>query len=277
MGRRKMTSQENTSRRLVIVTGDKGGVGKSTFARGLLQAWIDEQQDFVAFDADVSNPQIKRFYSTECTIEPLNIFKRGQTDIFLQGLGKYIFTPDKSIEDGETGKVVFSSKSLFLLELPPQSSNILKDFVQDMDLFETIKNIYQMRVTMVVVISRTLDSVNQFVNLYSYCQNNVDYIVVKNNFFGEVNEFSRYNNSEIIQKIKSDSAKKQYIHEICMPDLIEHAYDYLDQQSYSFAKGIQQNDLIAVKGRVTAWLRKFKDSIKPVRHLLGLPNSDAAK
>ncbi|GAX38825.1 nucleotide-binding protein [Nodularia sp. NIES-3585] len=273
MARKKMTAQENSSRRLVIVTGDKGGVGKSTFARGLLQAWIDEQQDFVAFDADVSNPQIKRFYSTECTIEPVNIFKRGQTDIFLQELGKYIFPPD-SIEDG---KELVSPKSLFLLELPPQSSNILKDFVNDMDLFETIKNIYQMRVTMVVVISRTLDSVNQFVNLYSYCQNNVDYIVVKNNFFGEEHEFNRYNNSQVIQDIKANPENQKYIHEIGMPDLIEHAYDYLDRESYSFAKGIQQNDLIAVKGRVTAWLRNFKESIKPVRHLLGLPNSDAAK
>lgn len=92
MARKKMTSQENLSRRLVIVTGDKGGVGKSTFARGLLQAWIDAKQDFVAFDADISNPQIKRFYEKECTIEPLNIFKRGQTDIFLQGLGNISFT-----------------------------------------------------------------------------------------------------------------------------------------------------------------------------------------
>lgn len=275
MARKKMTSQENLSRRLVIVTGDKGGVGKSTFARGLLQAWIDAKQDFVAFDADISNPQIKRFYEKECTIEPLNIFKRGQTDIFLQGLGKYIFHPDKSIEDGEPGKAVFSEKSLFLLELPPQSSNILKDFVQDMDLFETIKNIYQMRVTMVVVISRTLDSVNQFVNLYSYCQNNADYIVVKNNFFGEEHEFNRYNNSQVIQDIKANPENQKYIHEIGMPDLIEHAYDYLDQQSYSFAKGIQQNNLIAVRGRVTAWVRNFKEEIKPVRHLLGLPNSDA--
>lgn len=268
MGRRKMTLQDNLSRRLVIITGDKGGVGKSTFARGLLQAWIDEQQDFVAFDADVSNPQIKRFYSTECTIEPVNIFKRGQTDIFLQKLGNFIFPPNPV----EEGKELISPKSLFLLELPPQSSNILKDFVIDMELFETIKNIYQMRVTMVVVISRTLDSVNQFVNLYSYCQNNVDYVVVKNNFFGENDEFNRYNNSQVIKDIKANSENQKYIHEIGMPDLIEHAYDYLDQQSYSFAKGIQQNDLIAVKGRVTAWLRNFKEGIKPVRHLLGLPN-----
>ncbi|MBE9052766.1 hypothetical protein IQ243_20525 [Nostocales cyanobacterium LEGE 11386] len=266
-----MTTQN--SRRLVIVTGDKGGVGKSTFARGLLQCYIDEQQDFLAFDADTSNPQINRFYGSECTIEPVNIFKRGQTDLFLQGLRKHIF-PTVNNEEGER---LISPKSLFLLELPPQSSNILKDLVKEMYLFDTVKNSYDMRVTMVVVISRTLDSVNQFVNLYDYCQNNVDYIVVKNRFFGEEDEFHRYDNSQAIKTIKADAENSKYIREISMPDLIEHAYDYLDANSYSFAKGMEQDELIAVKGRVTAWMGNFKDSIKPVRHLLGLPNLDGSK
>ncbi|MEJ1937779.1 hypothetical protein WDZ92_46905, partial [Nostoc sp. NIES-2111] len=37
-------------RRLVIVTGDKGGVGKSTFARGLAQTYIDNAVKFVGLD-----------------------------------------------------------------------------------------------------------------------------------------------------------------------------------------------------------------------------------
>lgn len=268
-----MTIQEKTySRRLVIVTGDKGGVGKSTFARGLLQVYLDEKKEFIAFDADTSNPQIKRFYGDECKIEPLNIFKKGEIDThFMEKLGKYIEPPEKieNNEGGEKVEEVFIPKSLFLLELPPQSSNILKDFLKRMKFLETIKDAYDMRVTMVVVISRTIDSVNQFVDLYNSCGNHVDYVVVKNHFFGEETDFRRYNNSPALKEIKNDAEKSKYIWETSMPDLIEHAYDYLDENSLTFAKGIEQNKRIAVKGRVGAWMDEFKESIDPVKHLLG--------
>ncbi|WP_414544997.1 hypothetical protein [Nostoc sp. CCY0012] len=263
------TPEQICSRRLVIVTGDKGGVGKSTFARGLLQVYLDEKKDFIAFDADMSNPQIRRFYGSECTIEPLNIFKRGEIDTnFMEQLGKYIEPPEK--EDKEGGEIEFIPKPLFLLELPPQSSNILKDFLKRMKFLETIKNAYDMRVTMVVVISRTIDSVNQFVDLYNSYENHVDYVVVKNYFFGEEGDFRRYNNSPALKEIKNDAKKSKYIREISMPDLIEHAYDYLDENSLTFAQGIEQNKRIAVKGRVGAWMDEFNESIKSVKHLLGV-------
>lgn len=40
------------SNRLVIVTGDKGGVGKSTFARGLVQTYLDKNKTFIGFDLE---------------------------------------------------------------------------------------------------------------------------------------------------------------------------------------------------------------------------------
>ncbi|WP_375511928.1 hypothetical protein [uncultured Nostoc sp.] len=54
--------EQITKKRLVIVTGDKGGVGKSTFARGLVQTYLDKGQRFIGFDADSSNSQLLRFY-----------------------------------------------------------------------------------------------------------------------------------------------------------------------------------------------------------------------
>lgn len=279
MGRRKMTDNvalndvnkeikdSSESRRLIIVTGDKGGVGKSTFARALIQTYIDNKKDFLGFDADLSNPQIKRFYGEECDISPLNIFKSGTIDIFVQNLRSFIYLDSKQ-EGGEK----LPGKSLFLLELPPQSSNILRDFVSEMDLFNIVKESYNMRVTLVVVINRTIDSVNQLVGLHEYCKEQGDYIVVKNNFFGESEDFHRYNNSSLIKEIKEKQKKEnnQYFYEICMPELIEHAYDYVDANSCTFSQAIAQDEMIAVKGRVTAWLRNFKQSIEPVKGLLGL-------
>ncbi|MCC5612004.1 hypothetical protein LC612_36055 [Nostoc sp. CHAB 5834] len=253
------------SHRLVIVTGDKGGVGKSTFARGLVQTYLDAQQRFIGFDADSSNSQLLRFYGQYCHIEPLDIFRSGKIDQFFDRLKKMI-NPDAD----EYGDIP-PPESLFLLELPPQSRRILQNFIQSMNFLETAEKDYDIRVTMVIVISRVMDSINQLIDLHNFCGNQADYVVVKNLFFGESDEFTRYEKSPEVKAIKEKlkSENTPFI-EITMPELISHAYDYLDENSITFKQGMAQKDLPSVKGRVTSWLRTFKEEIKSVKVLLGL-------
>ncbi|WP_176727016.1 hypothetical protein [Nostoc sp. KVJ20] len=259
--------EQITKNRLVIVTGDKGGVGKSTFARGLVQTYLDKGQRFIGFDADSSNSQLLRFYGRHCHIEPLDIFKTGNIDQFFDEM-KTKANP-KLGGDGE----IIQPESLFLLELPPQSRRILRKFVEEMTFLETAEKHYNIRVTMVVVISRVIDSINQLIDLHSFCGNQVDYIVVKNLFFGEPDEFTRYKNSPEVEKIKEQlKSQKSPFADIKMPELIERSYDYLDENSMTFRQGMEQTDLPSVKGRVTSWLRTFKEEIEQVKESLGLNN-----
>ena len=259
--------EQLTKKRLVIVTGDKGGVGKSTFARGLVQTYLDKGQRFIGFDADSSNSQLLRFYGRHCHIEPLDIFKTGNIDQFFDEM-KTKANP-KVGGDGE----IIQPESLFLLELPPQSRRILRKFVEEMTFLETAEKHYNIRVTMVVVISRVIDSINQLIDLHSFCGNQVDYIVVKNLFFGEPDEFTRYKNSPEVEKIKEQlKLQKSPFFDIKMPELIERSYDYLDENSMTFRQGMEQTDLPSVKGRVTSWLRTFKEEIEQVKESLGLNN-----
>jgi hypothetical protein len=259
--------EQITKKRLVIVTGDKGGVGKSTFARGLVQTYLDKGQRFIGFDADSSNSQLLRFYGQHCHIEPLDIFKTGNIDQFFDEM-KTKANP-KVGGDGE----IIQPESLFLLELPPQSRRILRKFVEEMTFLETAEKHYNIRVTMVVVISRVIDSINQLIDLHSFCGNQVDYIVVKNLFFGEPDEFTRYKNSPEVEKIKEKlKSQKSPFSDIKMPELIERSYDYLDENSMTFRQGMEQTDLPSVKGRVTSWLRTFKEEIEQVKESLGLNN-----
>lgn len=259
--------EQITKKRLVIVTGDKGGVGKSTFARGLVQTYLDKGQRFIGFDADSSNSQLLRFYGQHCHIEPLDIFKTGNIDQFFDEM-KTKANP-KPGGDGE----IIQPESLFLLELPPQSRRILRKFVEEMTFLETAEKHYNIRVTMVVVISRVIDSINQLIDLHSFCGNQVDYIVVKNLFFGEPDEFTRYKNSPEVEKIKEQlKSQKSPFSDIKMPELIERSYDYLDENSMTFRQGMEQTDLPSVKGRVTSWLRTFKEEIEQVKESLGLNN-----
>jgi hypothetical protein len=259
--------EQITKKRLVIVTGDKGGVGKSTFARGLVQTYLDKGQRFIGFDADSSNSQLLRFYGRHCHIEPLDIFKTGNIDQFFDEM-KTKANP-KLGGDGE----IIQPESLFLLELPPQSRRILRKFVEEMTFLETAEKHYNIRVTMVVVISRVIDSINQLIDLHSFCGNQVDYIVVKNLFFGEPDEFTRYKNSPEVEKIKEQlKSQESPFADIKMPELIERSYDYLDENSMTFRQGMEQTDLPSVKGRVTSWLRTFKEEIEQVKESLGLNN-----
>lgn len=279
------------SRRLVIVTGDKGGVGKSTFSRAMIQTYLDTKQEFAAFDADMSNPQIKRFYETECTVMPLDIFRRGEADIsLLDELKDLIYPPEdneinslnndviKSSDpdminslDKDEQPVTFVSKSLFLLELPPQSIQFFRSFEEEMGFFKMVQNKLDMRVTMATVINRTKDSVNQFIHLRDFCGDRVDYVVVKNFFFGEKDRFERYDNAPLVKELKK---LNKSIPEIYLPDLIAHAYDYLDENNLPFSKGIEQSKKLSVQGRVEKWMENFKKSIEPAKHLLGLADAN---
>jgi hypothetical protein len=284
MGKRRMTDNTNNatkvySRRLVIVTGDKGGVGKSTFSRAMIQTYLDTNQNFAAFDADMSNPQIKRFYETECTVMPLDIFRRGEADIFLlDQLKDLIYPPEEDAINSPNKNVVDSpekdeqlvaptSKSLFLLELPPQSIQFFRSFESEMGFFKMVGKKLDMKVTMATVINRTKDSVNQFIHLRDFCGDKVDYVVVKNLFFGEKDRFERYDNTPLVKELKNVNKP---IPEIYMPDLIAHAYDYLDENNLPFSKGIEQSKKLSVQGRVEKWMENFKKSIEPAKHSLGL-------
>lgn len=251
------------SQRLVIVTGDKGGVGKSTFARAMLQTYLDTKQNFTAFDADTSNPQIKRFYDKECSVLPVNIFKSGETDAFLDDLKTLIYPSKEKKEDA----ALPGGKSLFLLELPSQSIQFFRSFEEEMGFFSVVEKKLDMRVTMAVVINRTKDSVNQLKYLRDFCGNQADYIVIKNLFFGDQGKFERYDNSSLVKELKEANNSMP---EICLPELIAHAYDYLDENNYSYAKGIEQSQKLSVQGRVSKWMENFKRSIEPTKHLLGL-------
>lgn len=166
-------------RRLVMVTGDKGGVGKSTFARGLAQTYIDNAVKFVGLDADNSNPHLIRFYEKAANIHRLDISNSDKLDEFVDNLKELVYP--KSNEAGENQ----DEQSLILLETPSQFLPTLKILITEMGFLDVVNNKCKMQVTIVVVISTIIDCITQLIELYSFCGDRVDYVIVKNLFYGE--------------------------------------------------------------------------------------------
>ncbi|MEM7556599.1 MAG: chromosome partitioning protein ParA [Cyanobacteria bacterium P01_A01_bin.84] len=247
--------------RLVIVTGDKGGVGKSTFARGILHEYLVRNEIPSVFEADKSNPQVKRFYGNSgLTIQETDVTNPNKLDEFIDTLAEQVTNEgEEAIKSGEK----------ILIDLPAQSNQFFFNFIKEMDLFSTLEDRLKIRTTMVVVFSRVKDCVNQLEQLYDVSGKNVDYVIVKNAFYGDEEDFRRYNDSEIRKKIFSEG---NCICEIEMPELIEHAFDYIDEKELTFEEAMQPGNKISVEGRTKGWTKNFKKAIEPALPLLGLNN-----
>jgi hypothetical protein len=248
--------------RLVIVTGDKGGVGKSTFARGLLHSYLSANEFPIVFEADKSNPNIERFYGNSgLTIEKTDVTNPNKLDEFIDLVAAQV----TSVIDSEE---IISPDKKILIDLPAQSNQFFFNFIEDMDLFSILENRLKMRTTMVVVFSRVKDCVIQLESLYEVAGNSVDYLIVKNAFYGDEADFRRYNDSRIRHKMFYED---NCICEIEMPELIEHAFDFIDENNISFSEAIKAGKL-SVEGRTKGWTKNFKKAIEPALPLLGLTN-----
>jgi hypothetical protein len=254
-------------RRVVMITGDKGGVGKSMFTRGLAQLYMDESVKFVGYDADNSNPHLIRFYGRYNNIFPLDISNPDKLDEFLDNLKQLVYpTPNKN-GDGKIGQ----EQSLILLETPSQFMTTLRTLIEEMGFVDVVKSKCNMRVTIVVVISTIIDCINQLLELYSFCGDSVDYVIVKNLFYGEVEQFTFYEKSDDIKEIgKSLKAKGVQFTSITMPKLAKRSYDYLDGNNMTFREGKEQDEYPSVMGRVSSWLKNYKGQIEPIQHLFGI-------
>jgi hypothetical protein len=102
-----------------LVGGEKGGVGKSTVARLLAQAFIDRQQAFVALDGDRSHGDLLRFYA-DYTV-PLNLDENASADAIL-------------LSAIETDQAV-------LVDLPAQSANALHNWIQESGVLDLAKEL----------------------------------------------------------------------------------------------------------------------------------------
>ncbi len=250
-----MTNETSTlNQRVVIVTGDKGGVGKSTFARGLLQLYINRKLNYLAYDSDNRNAQLYRHYNSVAPgVNLIDIFTRGGADDLLIDLDT-------------------KRPRLALVDLPAQSGMFFERFEKDLGVFDALKELGY-SVTMVSVLSRVKDSVNALRVLYEYCGARVDYVVVKNLFHGDADKFERYEDSDTRSQILEQGGI-----EILMPDLFYRPFDFVDNKNLSFGDVSTSKDPgadITIKSRIGAWMKEFEQNMLVAETLLGIENSAA--
>lgn len=210
------------SKRMIAVTSDKGGNGKSTLARLLAEIFIQRNIPTLAFDCDKRNAQLYRYYNQAFS----SAFNSGagviRIDLTTQG------GADKLINsfDSEATQVI-------LIDFPAGGGELFEKFEKEIQLFDLLDEVgYQL--TMVSVLSRIKDSIMSLRTLADYCGDRATHVVVRNNFFGTPDKFRRFNNSKTSELVLQKGGIV-----IDMPDLFDDTYDLLDDKDLSFAAAIE--------------------------------------
>ena len=176
-------NQANSNRRVIWVTGGKGGVGKSTFSRGLLDVLLDADVKVAPFDGDPTNSQLFRHY---------------------QGVGNGVQRIELDVQgeaDALINQMADQKADVFLVDVAAGGSQTLLNLENDIGLLSTA-SMLGYRVTVVSVLSRIKDSVNLLkATLEMTADFDVDHVAVKNLYFGKENRFLLFDGSKTKQQL----------------------------------------------------------------------------
>ena len=225
---------------LIMVGADKGGVGKTTVARLLMDFFARNDVKARAFDTEWPRGTLHRFYPDGCEII--------------------------NIED-----VAHQMKVLDTLETAPEKITIV-DFKagalgRTLDLFDRIGVFEAARagdfdIAMFHVVGPAVASLNELQEVSSY-MDGVDYIVVRN-FINETNFF----------EWDEDTYRKYFAglnnaHEMEVPKLNEMAYEAVDLHGVTFTdfvnnrkpNGEQADFSFTLRGYVRKWLADLDEEL----------------
>jgi hypothetical protein len=234
--------------RLVLVTGDKGGTGKSVMARLLLDIYRHRNIDCIAYECDQSNPQLYRHYKNiPPGVQTLKLNQRGGADALQDDLERF-------------------SPKVSLVDLPAGAAEYFESVASDIHLFKNAETMGY-RITMVSVLGRVKDSVVQLKRLVDFCGDRVDYVVAKNIYWGEDKKFVRYNDSKVRQVLLNELAGV----ELLLPDLYDNLFDFIDSQDLTFREALEHDGLtVSNRSRIFNWIDKTETQLSTAASMLGL-------
>ena len=236
-------------KRIIWVTGSKGGTGKSTFARGLLDLLLEQGVDVAAFDGDPDNSQLYRFYKDlGGGVTRVVITERdGGDDLLL------------TMEEGKA--------AVILVDTPAGAREVLANLEDELGFLSALSEL-NYPLTMVSLLSRVKDSVNQLKYAFNEMADyDVAHVAVKNLFYGDEDKFRIFDAARISQQIKDAGGAV-----IQMRDLYEDTYELLDDNDLAFQQATSPSEI--VKGpdvrRVNSWRNHLKAQVCSANGLLGL-------
>lgn len=233
--------------RIVLVTADKGGTGKSMFSKTNTHFLIKYGIHALAYDADTRNPQLERHYGKVFPggVQKLNLYDGTGVNTFLDTLEKEYKT--------------------VLVDLPAGIGEVIEILEKRLKLSEfATENNY--RLTFATVLNRGRDCVNSLRSLIDVFGDRADYVAIKNLYYGSAEKFKRFDSSKTKQIILDLGGKI-----INLPDLDDDVADLLDDKSLTFEQATEKGkNSISTRTWVSAFLEESEKQFKLAAPYLGL-------
>jgi hypothetical protein len=234
-------------KRIVMIVGGKGGTGKTALTRLEVDELHTQGIKYIAYDADTENPELYEYYKEFGSgVRLLNFLEVAEAKRFFS-------------------EIKAESPDVVVIDMPGASGNKTREIITKFGLFK-IANDLGYRVTLVTVLNLGFSTITSMMTMVDFCQDQVDYVVVKNLCWDKGMGFGRWEACQTKQKI----AELKGV-EIELPELEDSVFDLLLEKSmpYSLAtedNGIPFGDYLLV----SAFLDRARLELKKAGVYLGL-------
>ncbi len=220
-------------KRLVMTNGD-ARVGKSTIARLLLELYLESKLKLRAYYTGNRN----KLYAYELLL-PV-----GELPLTQGGA-------DQLLIDLEN----FSDIQVALSDLPGQNFRQFKQFAEEVQLWDAIVSLGY-HITFVHPISHRRDCVEYLQDIFDYCGDKADYVVVKNLYFSD--EFPYFDGADIQKRIQEIGGEELYL-----GALWRGAYELVESLNFPYSQAMQNPEIDLInRSRIFNWMEEFNQQIK---------------
>lgn len=214
-------------KQVLLITGDKGGVGKSFFSRLLTDYFKTKGVKFNAYDTDSTNSTLFRFYG-DLTYQ-LNIEDTTELDELLT--------------------TISNAKGDLIVDCGARVLDRLVTWMDQVD-FLSLQEELNFEVTLVFVLGPEKDCVQILRDVVDRFNANVQYVIVRN--LGKGRSFGIYDGSQTRKRLVEELDAT----ELDLPALFENTTLFLDKNNLGFTDALtSSNTSIADRQRI----KKFRD------------------
>jgi len=197
---------------IIIVSGSKGGVGKSLTSMALLDYYLLNHKYLKLIDADVNNPDVFRCYGAQTDGEVLDL---NDVEGWIRLVNLCDASPYKAV----------------VVNTPAQSNMAVGKNASI--LLDSLAELARPLITL-WVINRQRDSLEMLKDYMTYMNGGMIHVVC-NGYFGEEYKFELYNTSTIRETVTTLGGKSLFL-----PDLADRVTDELYGKRTTLAEAAQQ-------------------------------------
>lgn len=236
-----------------LIDGEKGGVGKTLFARAMVQWFLDKGAKFQAVETDRSNPDLLTVYQS---VTKVAVFSESEK---LAGKADVIFQ--------------YATQSPVVVNLPAQAYRPVTDWIFRNEILDVGKE-YNVSICKWFVSTGSFDSLELFKASLRKFEGKIPHVLVKNLYFREEWE-------KVLEQAELKKLLDHYqVQQLDFPKLGFDERDAIEQHKLTFSAALEGDQLqFLQKTRVRVFLREIYENLEqtgllPVATVAGTANTE---